>query len=257
MVWRSFRYGHRRPVIIADNHHVSRDASNRVLREYKDYRDYFLRVSFCEENGEQFQHEARVTSDQILTDQFLARLDPARGGCIVIAGRSFEFLGFSNSSLKAQTCWFMAPFHHPYVGVINSKKCIERIGNFDSIRQPGRYAARVGQAFSDTIGSALVEADQVVLLADIKRKDSDDICRNFSDGVGKISWDLVKRIWETSEQLREAKPTVFQIRFAGAKGMVSEFDDETAVRVPVNLCADRLPWILLSMATSSASGNQW
>jgi hypothetical protein len=188
-----------------------------------------LRVSFCEENGEQFQHELDVTSDQILKGQFLARVDPAQNGRIVIAGRKFEFLGFSNSSLKAQICWFMAPFYHPDLGMITPKECIKRIGIFDHIRQPGRYAAWVGQAFSDTIGSARVEADHEVRLEDIERRDSTGRLRNFSDGVGKVSWDLVERIWESSERIGESKPTVFQIRYAGAKGMVSEFDGETAV----------------------------
>ena len=201
---------------------LRREASNRVLREYRDHQDYFLRVSFCEEDGEQFMHEPRVTSDQILKEQFLARVDPAQDGRIVIAGRSFEFLGFSNSSLKAQTCWFMAPFPYPGEnGVMTSKRCIEHLGDFSGIRLPGRYAARVGQAFSDTIGSALVEADNEIRIEDIERPDAKGVMRNFSDGVGKVSWEMVKRIWKSSERIEAMEPTVFQIRYAGAKGMVS------------------------------------
>jgi hypothetical protein len=31
---------------------------------------------------------------------------------IHIADRKYDFLGFSHSSLRAQTCWFVAPFFH-------------------------------------------------------------------------------------------------------------------------------------------------
>jgi hypothetical protein len=52
--------------------HISREASNRVLREFSQYQDYFLRVTFCEEDGEQFMHEPRVNSvcccNQLLSD---------------------------------------------------------------------------------------------------------------------------------------------------------------------------------------------
>jgi hypothetical protein len=31
---------------------------------------------------------------------------------IKIADRKYDYLGFSHSSLRAQTCWFVAPFVH-------------------------------------------------------------------------------------------------------------------------------------------------
>jgi hypothetical protein len=196
------------------------EASNRVLRQYSDYHDYFLRVSFCEEDGEQFQNEPRVNAERILVDQFLNRLDPARGGALVIAGRRFEFLGFSNSSLKSQTCWYMAPFE--FEGkLLDAEIVVKSLGNFSEIRTPGRYAARVGQAFSDTIGSVLVDAENEVTIDDIERDDTTGKPRNFSDGIGKVSLKMVERIWKTSEKIGEAKPTVFQIRYAGAKGMIA------------------------------------
>lgn len=196
------------------------EASNRVLREYSDFQDHFLRVSFCEEDGEQFMHEMRVTADRILQDKFLSRLDPTNeDGKIVIAGRKFQFLGFSNSSLKSQTCWYMAPFECNG-RVINPKILIESLGDFSEIRTPGRYAARIGQAFSDTIGSAYVQAGSEIRIDDVERTDQFGKLRNFSDGIGKISMEMVQRIWKTSEQIELARPTVFQIRYAGAKGVV-------------------------------------
>lgn len=236
------------------------EASNRVLRHYKDYQDYFLRVQFCEEDGDQFQHEPRVSADRILRDQFLQPLDASTGGALVIVGRRFQFLGFSNSSLKSQSCWFMAPF------VVNgelmtAEKLIKSLGDFSRIRTPGRYAARVGQAFSDTIGSALVEADHEVRIDDIERPDALGKVRNFSDGIGKVSRKMVERIWKTSDKIGAAKPTVFQIRYAGAKGVIAldptlegdklclrksmvKFEGSTASNIELCSWASRLPMFL-------------
>lgn len=195
------------------------EASNRVLRKYSGYHSYFLRVYFCEEDGETFSHEPRVNADKILYSQFLPRLDPKMGGAVVIAGRQFSFLGFSNSSLKSQTCWFMAPFKSDG-RILTPEAVIAELGDFSKITTPGRYAARVGQAFSDTIGTAQVHADSEVQIHDVERPDSKNKRRVFSDGVGKVSFDLVRRIWKSSEQLKQEEPTVFQIRYAGAKGMI-------------------------------------
>lgn len=237
------------------------EASNRVLRQYKDYNDYFLRVQFCEEDGDQFRHEPRVSVDRILREQFLKPLDAAAGGALVIAGRHFEFLGFSSSSLKSQSCWFMAPFAVAGGEVMTAEKVITSLGDFSHIRAPGRYAARVGQAFSDTIGSALVEADHEVRIDDIERRDSSGTVRNFSDGIGKISRKMVERIWKTSDKIGAARPTVFQIRYAGAKGVIAldptlkgdklclrksmvKFEGSTASNIELCSWASRLPMFL-------------
>lgn len=44
---------------------------------------------------------------------------------------------------------------------------------------------------------------------------------DFSDGVGTISEQLLRRVWNTYGTRRLIKPTALQIRFQGYKGMVS------------------------------------
>ena len=44
---------------------------------------------------------------------------------------------------------------------------------------------------------------------------------DFSDGVGTISRDLLRKVWRVYGQRRMLKPTVIQIRYKGFKGMVS------------------------------------
>lgn len=44
---------------------------------------------------------------------------------------------------------------------------------------------------------------------------------DFSDGVGTISQELLRRVWRVYGTRRNIKPTALQIRFQGCKGMVS------------------------------------
>lgn len=188
------------------------DTLNRVLRKYPDHHEYFLRVTFCDEDGDQMMFEPRVSQRPIYDGQFRHYLSREQ---IVVAGRSFQFLGFSSSSLRSQSCWFMAPF--VFNGeLLDSAKVISNLGDFASITCPGRCAARIGQAFSDTVSSVDVPVRAEVEIPDIKRNG-----RNFSDGVGTISRDMLERIWAMSEKKYQHKPTILQIRYAGAKGVVS------------------------------------
>lgn len=186
---------------------------NRVLRKYPDHHEFFLRVIFCDEDGDQMTFEPRVSQRPIYDGQYRNYLSPHHQ--LVIAGRSFQFLGFSSSSLRSQSCWFMAPFE--FNGeTLDSAKVISRLGDFSGITCPGRCAARIGQAFSDTVSSIDVPEHAEIEIPDIKRGS-----RNFSDGVGTISKDMLEHIWAMSEKKYKINPTVIQIRFAGAKGVVS------------------------------------
>lgn len=81
------------------------ETKNRVLRKYPNDLQYFLRVIFCDEDGEQLRREGKVNRDAIF-DKFKGVLNDG----ISLFGRRFTFLGFSNSSLRTQSCWFMSTF---------------------------------------------------------------------------------------------------------------------------------------------------
>jgi hypothetical protein len=82
------------------------ETTNRVLRQYADHHDYFLRVQFCDEDGGQVRFNSKVSNYKIYHERFK---DILTNG-IKIGDRQYGFLGFSHSSLRAQTCWFVAPF---------------------------------------------------------------------------------------------------------------------------------------------------
>jgi hypothetical protein len=152
---------------------------NRILRKYFQHHDCFLRVQFCDEDGMPVKFD-RDISNKPVYERFRNVLNTG----ILIAGVRFSFLGFSHSSLRSQSCWFMAPFDHEGT-LISSEEVIKDLGNFSDIRTPARCAARIGQAFSNT-REAMTLAPGTVKdnneLADVERNG-----RVFSDGVGTIS----------------------------------------------------------------------
>ena len=187
--------------------------SNRVLRRYSKHTKRFMRVFFTDEDGLSVFHDPRSSQEEVY-ERFRNVL---RDG-ITIAGRTFEFLGFSHASLRYHAVWFMAPFEENGVQV-RAKDVIYGLGDFEHIHCSAKCAARIGQAFSDTVHSVRVPDDADVL------ETKDDVTRNgrtFSDGCGTISKALLQRVWRSLPPNRRSKrPTVLQIRYRGAKGVVS------------------------------------
>ncbi|TVY55116.1 RNA-dependent RNA polymerase 2 [Lachnellula cervina] len=164
------------------------ETNNRILRQYAGQHEYFIRVQFCDEDGQPVRFNPQISNDKIYHGRFKEVL---RKG-ISIAGRTYKFLGLSHSSNR------------------------ESLGNFASIRSPAKCAARIGQAFSDTRTAVPIGVNDYIQVPDIQNNG-----RVFSDGVGTISSSLLKKIWERLPKKTLPRPTCLQIRFKGAKGMIS------------------------------------
>ena len=205
------------------------EGTNRVMRNYAANIDAFLRVSFEEENKTKFRFDYHVDGRDFINKRAGEIL---RKG-LVVGGRHFEFLAYSQSSLKEHAVWFVNPFQETHGSLtrrVDAKSIIEGIGSFQNlsydktlIRCPARYAARLSQAFTTTDASVEVEAEGIFVSEDIKRNNS-----NFTDGVGRISPALADDIWKSlrakkrrSYANHRPKPRAFQIRFQGSKGVVS------------------------------------
>ncbi|KAL8671050.1 MAG: hypothetical protein Q9168_004443 [Polycauliona sp. 1 TL-2023] len=186
------------------------EQSNRVLRKYAKFSENFISVRFSEEDDEPFFFDRLRSNRNVYWGRFNAFLQEG----IKIAGRLHEFLGFSHSSLKAQTCWFLAPFMDGDKR-IDADMIIAKLGDFSHLRCPARCAARIGQAFTDTSSSIAIDPAFVEEIEDVERNG-----RVFSDGVGTCSLEVLKTLQATRKQF-SIPATVFQIRFAGAKGVVS------------------------------------
>ncbi|KAI1329291.1 RdRP-domain-containing protein [Xylariaceae sp. FL0255] len=200
------------------------EAKNRILRKtghvliigdrFPLHLNYFARVQFCDEDGQDLYFNPKVSLDSIY-----ARFRSILRNGICIAGRVYKFLGFSHSSLRSHAVWFMANFTDENKQLRSYATVIREIGNFRGIRSPARCAARIGQAFSETPVAVNLQAlgAQIEFIPDIRSKDGSRI---FSDGVGTISRDLMEAIRDVLPQ-HSNNATCFQIRWAGAKGMLS------------------------------------
>ncbi|KIV93880.1 hypothetical protein PV10_05059 [Exophiala mesophila] len=184
--------------------------NNRVLRKYSQHHNNFLRVQFSDEDSEPLRFNARASNQVIYNDRFKKILNEG----FTLAGQHFSFLGFSHSSLRAQSCWFMAPFVHDG-RLLFDRELIKGLGDFSNIRCPAKCAARIGQAFSETPTAVTLEAGVCKEIPDVARNG-----RVFSDGVGTMSPSVMKLIWNHLP-VHKTRPTLFQIRYGGAKGMIS------------------------------------
>ncbi|KAG5661047.1 hypothetical protein KAF25_002690 [Fusarium avenaceum] len=190
------------------------ESLNRVLRKYSAYNDYFLRVLFCEEDGQDLSFHPKVDNERIYS-RFRRVMDEG----ILIAGRKYHFLGFSHSSLRSHSAWFSAPFTDSDFQRQVPEVILKSLGDFSKIRVPAKCAARIGQAFSETPHAVPIFEAGITqrYIPDVK---SGDKSRIFSDGVGTISKEALEEIWPYLP-MQAAKPTCLQIRWAGCKGMLS------------------------------------
>lgn len=189
------------------------EAKNRILRRFPNHVDYFVRVQFCDEDGTDVQFNSQVSNEEIYE-----RFNQIMINGIAISGRVYGFLGYSHSSLRSHSSWLMAPF------VRNDRletyfTIIPGLGNFSDIQSPARCAARIGQAFSETPSAISLSYHHIrhKTLPEVKSGDGRYV---FSDGVGTLSYAAIEAIRD-SLPTKSSAATCFQIRWAGAKGMLS------------------------------------
>ncbi|KAF7980169.1 hypothetical protein HWV62_39639 [Athelia sp. TMB] len=201
--------------------------SNRVIREWSNYQDHFIRVDFRDEDRLQYRWDREVDGRTFLDERVGGTL---KNG-FELAGRHFEFLAYSSSALREHAVWFLNPFQHPEHGWVTAELIRRTLGDFRGvIHQPSKYAARIAQAFTATDPSVRIRRDQWEEVDDLY-EDVDPKSRNkpglFTDGVGTISIELSDMIWQTLCAARRdggkhaVKPSAYQIRFLGYKGVVA------------------------------------
>ncbi|KAI5995827.1 RNA dependent RNA polymerase-domain-containing protein [Pisolithus orientalis] len=193
--------------------------SNRVIRDFEGYEDYFLRVSFRDEDRLHYRWTRDVDSESYLQ----GRVGKVLKEGFDLAGRHFDFLGYSSSALRSHTVWFVSPFRHPEKGWVTARSIRASLGDFrEVIYSPSKYGARMAQAFTATDPSVRLHEFQWSEIPDIEERGI-----VFTDGIGTISQGLARWVWQTlcenwSDHGENAvQPTAYQIRFLGYKGMVS------------------------------------
>ncbi|KAF9465122.1 RNA dependent RNA polymerase-domain-containing protein [Collybia nuda] len=195
-------------------------SSNRIIRHFRGFEDHFIRVDFRDEDRLRFRWEREVDGASFVQRRVGGILKEG----FPLAGRQFEFLAYSTSALREHTAWFINPFRHPEKGWVVSQSIRDSIGNFSGtklLKQPSKYAARLAQAFTATVSSVKIQRKQWEQVPDLESG-----AYLFTDGVGTISQALGDRIWAAlcskrhDEGKNSVKPSAYQIRFLGFKGVV-------------------------------------
>ncbi|KAJ7225794.1 RNA-directed RNA polymerase 2 [Mycena pura] len=200
--------------------------SNRVIRSFDSKNhDSFLRVSFVDEGNLQYRWDRDVNC-VAFTRSRIGEFLIDKG--LIIAGRNFNFLAYSQSALKDHAVWFVRPFAVNNT-VVTAESIIKNLGTFDGLEFdpklmycPARYAARISQAFTAT-DSTTVKVEEIIYLEDITNWSGE---YHFTDGVGTMSLELAEDIWQQLRATRRRRrtndsPRAYQIRFQGCKGMLS------------------------------------
>ena len=206
------------------------DRSNRVFRRYPDRHSCFIRVTFEEETRLQLRFDREVDGATFVKKRYGTIL---RKTGLKIAGRRYRFLAYSQSALKEHSVWFMRPFRNEDGVLVDPAFIIDSLGDFDNATDPelmycpGRYGARVSQAFTSTDSSVSIQPEEIHHAPDIEvlkvPGNPSSGKWNFTDGVGTISPELAKEIWDTICARRKSArrvrvyPKCFQIRFQGCK----------------------------------------
>ncbi|KAK9930039.1 hypothetical protein M0R45_027098 [Rubus argutus] len=191
--------------------------SNRVLRNYPEDGDNFLRVSFVDEDlgkmrSVDLSPRTSCAEGERRTRVYERILSTLRDG-IVIGKKKFEFLAFSKSQLRENSVWLFASRRG-----LSAQDIRDWMGDFGPIRNVARHAARLGQLFSSSRETFSVGSDEIEVIPDVKIE-TGGIKYCFSDGIGKISPEFAEIVARKCGL--SSTPSAFQIRYGGYKGVVA------------------------------------
>lgn len=206
----------------------SQEQSNRIFRRYPDHHSCFVRVTFEEETRLQLRFDRAVDGATFVKNRYGKIL---RETGLRIGGRLYRFLAYSQSALKDHSVWFMRSFRNEDGGLVDTSFIINSLGDFENspdknlIRCPGRYGARISQAFTSTDSGVSVQPEEIRVIPDVEvPKTSGNPSSGkwaFTDGVGTISSDLsneiIMHLCRRNMATFHIPPTCFQIRFQGCK----------------------------------------
>ena len=183
----------------------SRELSNRVTRQYRQYLDRFLRMSFVDERLASLSSPSLPVRIRI-ANSFLPKFR--------FFDREYELLSFSSSQLRAGSLWMFSNLPDLTVSDIRNW-----LGDFSNIKNPAKYSSRVGQCFSNSRHTIQLADSELVPIREIVVETGTKIY-TMSDGAGTISPELFGEAASECAWDQELGRAI-QIRIGGIKGVAS------------------------------------
>ncbi|GMR50969.1 hypothetical protein PMAYCL1PPCAC_21164, partial [Pristionchus mayeri] len=187
---------------------------NRVLNKYARNENHIIRLAFRDDRGGFLRIGDYVPEVQDRIKAFLLN-------GVTYAGRTFAWLGNSNSQLREQGCYMM----HVDFQDRSSKRLLphdihKQMGHFHTLPNIPKMIARLGQVFTQCKPSeTALAASDVAVTADLTGgRDGNGKQYVFSDGVGLISATHASKL--SDEHGIKGVASAYQIRFRGEKGLL-------------------------------------
>ena len=191
------------------------EVTNRIIRQYKQHADRFLRVRF---EDDKYRGNSRIyatTTNKM--DAIFRRVQRTLTCGIKIGDRKYEFLAWGNSQLREHGAYFFADLPN----VLTASQIRAVMGQFEHEKIIAKRAARMGQCFSTTkpVKLRIPRVTRTSLIDDVERNGY-----TFTDGVGQIS-PLLADLINHQLKLDDQTPSLFQFRLGGCKGVLAVSED--------------------------------
>lgn len=204
-------------------HSPTVEMSNRIVRQYWQHADRFLRVRFEDDEYRGATKIYAASNNRMIL--IFNRVKRALRHGLQIGGRHYEFLAWGNSQLREHGTYFFANVP----GGLTASHIRAVMGIFDHETVVAKRAARIGQCFSTTTAIRL-RVPQVThqdLIPDITRGKY-----TFTDGVGQIST-VAAGIVASQLKVSGSVPSLFQFRLGGCKGVLAVSPDLPGVDINI------------------------
>ncbi|GMT01365.1 hypothetical protein PENTCL1PPCAC_23539 [Pristionchus entomophagus] len=185
---------------------------NRVLNKYAKNENHIIRVSFRDDRGGPMKSSNYAPEVQ-------ARIKNILVNGVTYAGRTFAWLGNSNSQFKDQGCYMMHIDFSDWSNVM-PHDIRTQMGEFHRLPNIPKMLARLGQVFTQCKPSemALNPSEVGVTFDLVGGKNLAGKPYIFSDGVGCISLSHAEAL--SREHELDSVASAVQIRFRGEKGLL-------------------------------------
>ena len=189
------------------------DQGNRILRDFLSSTNLSMLCVFKMDNFEEGKWNNKFLIEYIkyvMNEGFF------------LGEKKFKFFNFSQSQFRNMSCWLLT----------QPEKILPKTGDYSNIKIVAKFGSRVSQTLTTTIKTIKIPNDHILCVNDIlmKTKITDEkgnereIEYNFSDGVGKISYNLAEQIAKSIHL--KFVPACFQGRFLGCKGVWTTMYDD-------------------------------
>ena len=189
------------------------DQGNRILRDYLPSTNLSMLCVFKMDNFEEGKWNNKFLIEYI-------KYVMEQG--FYLGEKNFRFFNFSQSQFRNMSCWLLT----------EPEKILYKTGDYSKIKIVAKFGSRVSQTLTTTIKTVKIPNDHIIYIPDVLKRTKiidengteREIEYNFSDGVGKISYNLAEQI-SKSIHLSNV-PACFQGRFLGCKGVWTTIYDD-------------------------------